>query len=163
LRTVRASGLVPLQLARLRSLHGCSRRYWLALTRWLVVLTDTEGNCFFWAANGKIYPGNQDFGGESAKEGDRIGVLLDVPPPDNTFACDSLSVYRNGRRIGRRVAIGHRRHATDTDTYTHTGTDTDTDAGTGYRWAVAMPTHVTVRIEPAPLPFTEKATAVPHS
>ena len=160
---VRASGLVPLQLARLRSSHGRSRRYRPALTRWLAVPTDTEGNCFFWAANGKIYPGNQDFGGESAKEGDRVGVLLDVPPPDSTFACDSLSVYRNGRRIGRRVAIGHRRHATDTDTYTDTGTDTDTDAGTGYRWAVAMPTHVTVRIEPAPLPFTEKATAVPHS
>jgi hypothetical protein len=90
---------------------------------------DAEGSCFFWAANGKIYPGNTDFGGEPAQPGDRIGILLDLD-------AWCFSSYKNGQHMGV-VRL-------DPD---HT-VSTDRTISEGYCWAVTMPTHVTVRVEP---------------
>jgi hypothetical protein len=112
-------------------LHACTLMYLFACS------PDAEGNCFFWAANGKIYPGNTDFGGEPAQPGDRIGILLDL-----AAEAQCLTAYKNGQRMGM-VRLDSDRIST-----------ADRTASEGYCWAVTMPTYVTVRVETATSPET---------
>ena len=76
-------------------------------------------------------------GGEPAQPGDRIGILLELVEDSR-----SLTIYRNGLCMGA-VRLGSDYHEV------------------GYCWAVAMPTHVTVRIESAPCPTEAAGPAVP--
>ena len=98
---------------------------------------DAKGNYFFWAANGKMYPGNTDFGGEPAQPGDRIGILLDL-----AAEAQCLTAYKNGQRMGM-VWVDSDRISSK-----------DRTASEGYCGAVTMPTYVTVRVETASSPDT---------
>jgi hypothetical protein len=86
-----------------------------------------QGHCFYNAYNGERYPGDSDWEGmQAAKQGDRIGLLLDLD-------AGSLTVYKNDERLGVMQETGL------------------TDAA-GYRWAVSLGTEGdSARLE-GPLP-----------
>jgi hypothetical protein len=74
---------------------------------------DVQGHSFYSTFNGTRYPDDSYWEGmQSAREGDRIGLLLDLD-------AGSLTVYKNDERLGVMQESGL------------------TDAG-GYRWAVAL-------------------------
>jgi hypothetical protein len=55
-------------------------------------------HCFFYAGSGVKFPGNHEWEGmQSARMGDRVGLLLDLDQ-------GSMTVYKNGERLGVMVS-----------------------------------------------------------
>ena len=62
--------------------------------------SDQEGHCFFYVANGRKFPGGQTWEGRrGAKQGDCIGMLVDMHQ-------GSLAVYKNGELLGMMQRAG---------------------------------------------------------
>ena len=61
---------------------------------------DVAGHCFYFTANGQCLPGYSNWEGQqTASEGDRIGMLLDLDQ-------GSMSIWKNGERLGVMQAEG---------------------------------------------------------
>ena len=56
--------------------------------------SDQEGHCYYYTGNGRRFPGGHDWDGRAgAKEGDRIGLLIDMEE-------GSLTVFKNDELLG---------------------------------------------------------------
>jgi len=87
--------------------------------------TDGSTTTFYAPTQGSSFPGGKDWTGmQTAEEGDRIGLLLDIDQ-------GSLTVYKNDTRLG--TVVGSRLRG-------------------GYKWAVGVESGESVRIEHAALP-----------
>ncbi len=60
---------------------------------------DVDGHCFYNTYRGRRFPGGIDWGMQGAKQGDRIGMLLDLDQ-------GSMTVWKNGEKMGVMVAEG---------------------------------------------------------
>jgi hypothetical protein len=86
-----------------------------------------DGHCFYWTADGQRFPGRHDWEGmQGAREGDCIGLLLDLDQ-------GSMTVYKNDERLGVMMATG---------------------LSGGYCWALGLGRiqGISARIEPAEAP-----------
>ena len=87
--------------------------------------TDGSTTTFYAPTQGSSFPGGKDWTGmQTAEEGDRIGLLLDIDQ-------GSLTVYKNDTRLG--TVVGSRLRGC-------------------YKWAVGVESGESVRIEHAALP-----------
>ena len=91
-----------------------------------------DGHCFYATGSGRCCPGRTDWeGGQNAKQGDRIGMLLDLDQ-------GSMTIYKNDEWLGVMA----------------------TGLSGEYSWAVSMYRQGTsVRIEAAPAPAAPAAKA----
>ncbi len=59
-----------------------------------------DGHCFYYTGRGRRFPGNSIWEGmQTAKQGDRIGMLLDLDQ-------GSMTVWKNDEKMGVMVAEG---------------------------------------------------------
>jgi hypothetical protein len=83
-----------------------------------------DGHCFYGTGSGWRYPGARDWEGmQNAKQGDRIGMLLDLDQ-------GTMTVYKNDERLGVMA----------------------TGLSGKYSWAVSIYHNSSARIEAAELP-----------
>jgi hypothetical protein len=115
---------------------------------WGDYLAFSDSAWSYYTANGELAHAGDSAawgGGRPARQGDVVGLLLDLAAPD---AVSSLSVYLNGERLGVMVEPGR------VDYTGETGRPlVIAPLSTPLYWAVAMGSGGSVRIERKPVPM----------